>query len=338
MQAVDGLLSQCLTLFRAGDHDGAARAAEQVLATDPSHPRALVFLEYIGASRPPRAARLDDTAEDGTAGNGAPSNGTSAAAGPAIRPVEEAVLNLDQAPGSAAEPGAWDIPSSQVMAAAPAPTPPVVAPAPPVARPVQTRDANADGLSNLWDADAEPVSPPAAKAHATPWDEGPSTSEAVVINPDAAVEARPRSRNVSSSRHAVVASAPVQDLATQCAALMQRVKEHHALGDFSGSLELVEKVLELNPNNSEAKDYLERNEDTLLKMYQSKLGSLEKTPRLMMSPDQIIWLNLHHKAGFVLSRVDGMATFEDILSLSAMPRLEATRILAQLVETKVIRT
>jgi hypothetical protein len=211
-------------------------------------------------------------------------------------------------------------------------------------------DANADGLGSMWSSmvphaqptpapsPSPPVTPVPAAAVTSPWDDGgvPTTG---VVDLDRSGKAVPRSSAKFSTTPRTATPGVMgtaSSLESRCASMMARVKELHDLGDFSGSLEIVEKVLELDSKNAQARDFMERNEETLLKMYESKLGSLEKTPRLQMSPEQIIWLNLHAKAGFVLSRVDGMATFEDVMSLSAMPRLDTVRILAQLLQTGVI--
>ena len=118
--------------------------------------------------------------------------------------------------------------------------------------------------------------------------------------------------------------------------LMRGARELFELGDFSGSLELVDKVLKKDAQHDGARAYLERNEATLSKMYESKLGDLRRAPRQLMPPDEVIWINLHHKAGFILSQVDGMLTYEDILEISGMPRFDALRILHELVQQGVI--
>jgi hypothetical protein len=132
------------------------------------------------------------------------------------------------------------------------------------------------------------------------------------------------------------ASASDTEPVNQCAALMEGARELFALGDFSGSLELVEKVLKLEPENLEATGYLQKNEGTLLQMYASKLGDLRLAPRLLTKPDEVIWMNLHHRAGFLLSQVDGLMTYEDLVEISGMSRLETYRILADLVQNGVI--
>jgi len=43
-----------------------------------------------------------------------------------------------------------------------------------------------------------------------------------------------------------------------------------------------------------------------------------------------------HRAGFIVSQVDGSLSFEDICDLSGMTRLETLRTLVQLLEAGVI--
>ena len=51
-----------------------------------------------------------------------------------------------------------------------------------------------------------------------------------------------------------------------------------------------------------------------------------------------MWLNLDHRAGFVLSQIDGTMTIDDIYALSGLSRLDTAKILAELVEQGVIST
>jgi hypothetical protein len=71
-------------------------------------------------------------------------------------------------------------------------------------------------------------------------------------------------------------------------------------------------------------------------MFESKLGHLDKIPRVMLKDDEIIWLNLDHRAGFALAQIDGAVTFEDLFAVSGMTRLDTARILAQPVDEGVI--
>lgn len=119
-------------------------------------------------------------------------------------------------------------------------------------------------------------------------------------------------------------------------ALMGGARDRFDLGDFSGSLALVEQVLAKEPDHAEARRYEQRNKATLLLMYQSKLGDLSRRPKLLTSPEEVIWMNMHHQAGFLVSQVDGDLSFEDLIDVSGLSRFDALRIMAELVQKGVI--
>jgi len=60
-------------------------------------------------------------------------------------------------------------------------------------------------------------------------------------------------------------------------------------------------------------------------------------PRLAIHAEEVMWLNLDHRAGFLLAQVDGTVSFEDLFALSGLPRLDTARILASLLAEGVIR-
>jgi hypothetical protein len=119
--------------------------------------------------------------------------------------------------------------------------------------------------------------------------------------------------------------------------LLKDAKSQLDFADHSGALVTLEKILATNPAHPEALRMKAKCEATLVSMYESKLGNLGRKPTLKLRPDEVIWLNLDHRAGFVLAQIDGMVTLEDIFTLSGMTRLDTARILAQLVEEKVIK-
>jgi CRP-like cAMP-binding protein len=117
---------------------------------------------------------------------------------------------------------------------------------------------------------------------------------------------------------------------------MGQARRKQSLGDFTGSLQLVEQVLSANPDHVEARRYLTENTSRLLEMYRSRIGKLSSRPRLKLRPQEIIWQSLDHRAGFLVSQVDGQTTYEEIIEISGLSELEATRILARLVDQGVI--
>jgi len=100
--------------------------------------------------------------------------------------------------------------------------------------------------------------------------------------------------------------------------------------------ELLLEAQALDPDAPEVARALAESEQTLQALYESKLGKLSVVPRVRLRDDEVIWLNLDHRAGFILAQIDGALTFDDLFSVSGMSRLDTARILVQLLEQRVI--
>lgn len=187
---------------------------------------------------------------------------------------------------------------------------------------------------------------PAAEASAeqggpSPWDDGPAPAATFVLDPSGGLDLRAVAEK--SDLRSLVPEVPRSSVPPPAAGddvnvWMQAARELHALGDFTGSLELIEKILQIDPRHQQAREYLTENEATLIGMYESKLGSLRAVPRLAIKPEEVMWLNLDHRAGFLLAQIDGAVDYESIFALSGLPRLDTARILATLVQDGVIRS
>jgi hypothetical protein len=122
----------------------------------------------------------------------------------------------------------------------------------------------------------------------------------------------------------------------EVASLLSGARDLIDLDDHTGAMELIAKAQVLAPDDPEVLRLRERSERTLLAMFESKLGDLGSIPRVLLKDDEIIWLNLDHRAGFVLAQIDGTVNFEDLFAVSGMSRLDTGRILTQLVDEGVI--
>ncbi|QSQ27344.1 tetratricopeptide repeat protein [Pyxidicoccus parkwayensis] len=118
--------------------------------------------------------------------------------------------------------------------------------------------------------------------------------------------------------------------------LLRGAEDLLELDDHSGAVDLLFKAQELAPGDPRVEALRQRSERMLMAMLESKLGDLGRVPRVRLQPDDIIWLNLDHRAGFVLAQIDGAVTYEDLFALSGMTRLDTARILAQLLDEGVI--
>lgn len=144
-----------------------------------------------------------------------------------------------------------------------------------------------------------------------------------------------------SAAERVGAPPPVQSVASEnrgdeVARLTSAARELLQLDNHSGALDLIHKGLALVPHHPQLTQMKDRSEATLQTMYESKMGDLNAKPRVLMRDDEVIWLNLDHRAGFVLAQIDGTVTFEEVFLVSGMSRLDTARILAQLHEERVI--
>lgn len=130
---------------------------------------------------------------------------------------------------------------------------------------------------------------------------------------------------------------PTRGLATGSdASLLDELRGRYATGDFSGALEVANAILETNADHEEARRCAARCGEVLSQMYLARLGSVQRRIRVAIPADQIRWLSLDHREGFLLSLAESSASVEEVLDICGMPRLEALRILLGLLDQRVI--
>jgi hypothetical protein len=114
------------------------------------------------------------------------------------------------------------------------------------------------------------------------------------------------------------------------------MRDRHMTGDFTGALAAAEAILRQKPDHSEARRCAANCRQVLMQMYSARLGPFEQVPKVVVSREQVRWLSLDHRAGFVLSLIDGRSNIDQILDLAGMPRLDTVRVLYTLLEQRVI--
>jgi hypothetical protein len=114
------------------------------------------------------------------------------------------------------------------------------------------------------------------------------------------------------------------------------MKERFSLGDYTGALEMAEIILGEEPDSLEAAECGENCRSVLQGMYTARLGPLDRAPMVIVPRAQMRWLSIDHRAGFLLSLIDGSSTVEMILDVCGMPRLDALRILHELVQQRIV--
>jgi hypothetical protein len=114
------------------------------------------------------------------------------------------------------------------------------------------------------------------------------------------------------------------------------MRERFSLGDYTGALEMSELILAEEPSDLEAAECGENCRTVLEQMYTARLGPLERIPMVVVPRTQMRWLSMDHRAGFILSLIDGSSSVDLILDVGGMPRLDALRILHELVRQKIV--
>jgi hypothetical protein len=114
------------------------------------------------------------------------------------------------------------------------------------------------------------------------------------------------------------------------------MRERFSLGDYTGALEMSEIILTDQPDHAEAAECGANCRTVLENMYAARLGPLDRVPVVAVPRAQMRWLSMDHRAGFVLSLIDGSSSIDMILDVSGMPKLDALRILQELVQQKIV--
>jgi hypothetical protein len=118
---------------------------------------------------------------------------------------------------------------------------------------------------------------------------------------------------------------------------VRELEEYYAVGDYSRALQVAEQLLARSPDDLAARRYAQNCRDVLTQMFAARIGPLDQVITVVVSPEEVQWLALDHRAGFLLSLVDGQSTVDEILDISGMTRLDALKILHDLAEQQVVK-
>jgi hypothetical protein len=228
------------------------------------------------------------------------------------------------------------------LPAAEAPTrrPPPPASPPPPPEPAETRERQIT-LTDEAELEAARVaslrSDPPGPGRASPLSiadaRAPSSPSMPVVNADRSVT--PTSIEaavlgaIGSSRAPEITERTIDDP-------MAEMRERFSLGDYTGALEMSELILAEEPSDLEAAECGENCRSVLEQMYAARLGPLERVPMVVVPRTQMRWLSMDHRAGFILSLIDGSSSVDLILDVCGMPKLDALRILHELVQQKIV--
>ncbi len=119
--------------------------------------------------------------------------------------------------------------------------------------------------------------------------------------------------------------------------LLEKAGDWADAGDLDKAVAAVDLALSEDPASALAQKLVTRNKDTIMTLFQSYLGDLDRTPHLAKPLHELGSAPISPRAAFLLSRIDGMLTIDELLDVSGMPRLEAYRHLCQLFLRGILR-
>jgi predicted Rossmann fold nucleotide-binding protein DprA/Smf involved in DNA uptake len=120
-------------------------------------------------------------------------------------------------------------------------------------------------------------------------------------------------------------------------ALLEHATAWGLASDLERSVAAVDLALSEDPNSALAQKLIHRNRETIMSAFQGFLGDLQRTPMLARPLHELGSAPISPRAAFLLSRVDGTLSLDEILDVSGMPHLEACRYLCQLFLRGILR-
>ncbi len=120
-------------------------------------------------------------------------------------------------------------------------------------------------------------------------------------------------------------------------ALVAQAQVWAGADELDKAVAAIDLALAEDPNSALAQKLIHRNRDTIMSVFQGFLGNLDRQPSLARPLHELSSAPISPRAAFLLSRVDGSLTLDEILDVSGMPRLEAYRYLCQLFLRGILR-
>ncbi|NNL87217.1 MAG: hypothetical protein HKP27_16255 [Myxococcales bacterium] len=151
----------------------------------------------------------------------------------------------------------------------------------------------------------------------------PTCEEAHDYLADAGAEDSPAGENRNQGR-------PYKD------SLLDEAKQAIAAGELEPAFELLELLAEQEPTDLPIQGHYELVRLELSRAYREQLGAGERVYEIV-DRDRLFQFNLPTEAGYLASLIDGVATLDSILDMSAIDRFETVRTLVRLQGAGVIQ-
>jgi hypothetical protein len=113
-------------------------------------------------------------------------------------------------------------------------------------------------------------------------------------------------------------------------AFVDRAEAAFKRGRHGVAVTALDLALDEKPDSAAAQKIVHRHRELMFKIYESYIGDDKAIPMVALPMHEIALQQLDSRSAFLLSRIDGTLTFEEILDVAGMSRLEAYRHLCKL--------
>jgi hypothetical protein len=119
--------------------------------------------------------------------------------------------------------------------------------------------------------------------------------------------------------------------------LVGEMRDAFSSGDYGGALSIADRILAAEPSQTLARALRADCCAALEDVYAFRLGAMDRVPMVarVPAPTDALFAR-EHRAGFLLSLVDGVSTLEAIVDVCGMPKVDALRILNDLAQRGIV--
>ncbi len=118
--------------------------------------------------------------------------------------------------------------------------------------------------------------------------------------------------------------------------LVEQGLEKYRAGDLEGAWDLLKSATRLSPDQLDIQGYLALVKEQLLERFAGELGDLGRSVCLAVPLDQLLERRLRPDQAYLLSRIDGAVTLDDLLSLCTGDRFESLHAIVELLREQLI--
>jgi tetratricopeptide (TPR) repeat protein len=118
--------------------------------------------------------------------------------------------------------------------------------------------------------------------------------------------------------------------------LLEQGLAKYRVGDLEEAWGLLNRALSESPKRLDLLGYVALVKEQLLERYGEEIGDLDQEVRLAVPLDQLLERRLRPDQAYLLSRIDGAVSLDDLLSLCTGDRFEALQSVAHLLQQNLL--